>query len=263
MSSKGYILLHRQIQDCWIWKTGAYDKRSAWIDLLMMVNHNESELFFDGEVQTVKRGQYVTSYRNLAERWGWKKDKVSRFLNALEMDHMITKKSDTKRTLITIINYEIYQNVEKKNATPTKHEQDSDDTKINNVINDNTLNTKNTLYSANFEMFWKTYPRHKEKQKAHKCYLARLKDGFSEEELLQAAKNYADECKRLKREEQYIKLGATFLSANTPFVDYLGKGDSNERNDSTNNGKAEEFTEEQLQTARDYLSGVQRGGLFD
>ena len=84
----------------------------------------------------------------------------------------------------------------------------------------------NNIYSVHFEAFWKAYPRKKEKSKAYKCYQARLKDGFSEDELLNAAKNYAEECEREHREERYIKLGATFLSSNTPFVDYLKGGTS-------------------------------------
>ena len=43
---------------------------------------------------------------------------------------------------------------------------------------------KSNNYSVHFEEFWKVYPRKKEKAKAYKYYLARLKDGFSEEELL-------------------------------------------------------------------------------
>ena len=87
---------------------------------------------------------------------------------------------------------------------------------------------KSNNYSVHFEEFWKAYPRKKEKAKAHKCYLARLKDGFSEEELLTAAQRYAEECREKHTEERYIKHGATFLSANTPFTDYLTKGDEND-----------------------------------
>ena len=84
-------------------------------------------------------------------------------------------------------------------------------------------------YSVHFESFWNAYPRKKEKAKAYKCYNARLKDGYSEEELLTAAAEYAKECKKRKTEERYIKLGSTFLSASTPFVDYLKKeGDKSE-----------------------------------
>lgn len=90
-------------------------------------------------------------------------------------------------------------------------------------------NKKENNYSVNFESFWNVYPRKKEKAKAYKCYNARLKDGYSEEELLTAAIEYAKECKERKTEERYIKLGSTFLSAITPFVDYLKKeGDKSE-----------------------------------
>ena len=84
-------------------------------------------------------------------------------------------------------------------------------------------------YSVHFESFWNAYPRKKEKAKAYKCYNARINDGYSEEELLTAATEYAKECKERKTEERYIKLGSTFLSASTPFVDYLKKeGDKSE-----------------------------------
>lgn len=81
---------------------------------------------------------------------------------------------------------------------------------------------KDNIYSCAFEEFWEAYPRKKEKAKAYKCYKARLADGFSEDELMTAVKRYAAECKARRTEAQYIKLGATFLSASTPFLDYLG-----------------------------------------
>lgn len=92
---------------------------------------------------------------------------------------------------------------------------------------------KSKTYMCAFESFWKVYPRKKEKSKAYKCYQARLRDGFSEQELLDAASKYATECKERKTEERYIKLGATFLSASTPFADYIKKeGDAGEAEES-------------------------------
>ena len=81
---------------------------------------------------------------------------------------------------------------------------------------------KDNIYSCAFEALWAAYPRKKEKANAYKCYKARLADGFSEDELMTAVKRYADECKARGTEARYIKLGATFLSSNTPFADYLG-----------------------------------------
>lgn len=74
-----------------------------------------------------------------------------------------------------------------------------------------------------FEEFWKVYPRKEDKGSAYKKYNARRKDGFSPEELLEAAKNYAAQCEREKTERKYIKLGKTFLSDSTPFMDFLNK----------------------------------------
>lgn len=78
-------------------------------------------------------------------------------------------------------------------------------------------------YSTDFEEFWAVYPRKADKAQAYKKYKARLEDGFSHEQLLEAAKNYADQCKRDRTEDKYIKHGKTFLGESTPFLDYLPK----------------------------------------
>lgn len=81
-------------------------------------------------------------------------------------------------------------------------------------------------YSTDFEEFWGIYPRKVDKAQAYKKYKARLEDGFSHEQLLEAAKNYAEECRRDRTEEKYIKHGKTFLGESTPFLDYLPKNAS-------------------------------------
>lgn len=78
-------------------------------------------------------------------------------------------------------------------------------------------------YSTDFEEFWVVYPRKADKAQAYKKYKARLEDGFSHEQMLEAAKNYADQCKRDRTEDKYIKHGKTFLGESTPFLDYLPK----------------------------------------
>lgn len=126
--SNGLIKLHRKLQDCWIWlDKEPFDKRSAWVDLLLTANHSDKKILFNGELITVKRGQILTSIRKLAERWKWSYDKTSRFLKLIESDGMLRKESDNCRTLLTIENYEVYQDVTCTNRTPisepTEHQQ--------------------------------------------------------------------------------------------------------------------------------------------
>ena len=52
---------------------------------------------------------------------------------------------------------------------------------------------------------------------------APAKDGYSDAELLEAAQNYAIDCRRRKTEKEYIKHPKTFLSDSLPFLDYLPK----------------------------------------
>ena len=88
-------------------------------------------------------------------------------------------------------------------------------------IRDRDKDRDKNKYNVCFESVWKAYPRKKEKAAAYKAYSARLKDGYSEEELLKAAEAYAKECREKHTEERYIKHGKTFFGPSTPFIDYL------------------------------------------
>ena len=106
-TDKGFIKLYRDIRDHWVWSDPEYLK--AWIDILMLVNHEDKQILFDKKLVVVKRGSRITSTRKLSERWGWSRGRVSRFLNMLEDDGMIATKRDTQKTLINVINYSNYQ----------------------------------------------------------------------------------------------------------------------------------------------------------
>ena len=107
---EGWISLHRQLQEHWLWKSKEpFDKRSAWVDLLLMVNHQKEKIEFDKGFMEVERGQRITSLEKLAKRWKWSRHKVSDYLNQLEQDGMLVQVRDNKKTLICIENYDKYQ----------------------------------------------------------------------------------------------------------------------------------------------------------
>ena len=108
--ASGWIKLYRQFQSHWIWKLDEpFDRRSAWIDLLYMANFVDNKTIIDGKLVNVERGQTITSTRKLAERWKWSRTKVTSFLDMLESDNMIKLEKDTKKTVITIVNYGNFQ----------------------------------------------------------------------------------------------------------------------------------------------------------
>ena len=124
MSKEGWIRLYRRIEDSWIWDDKPFDKRSAWIDLLLSANHKDKKVLFNGKLIVIKEGQLVTSVRKLADRWGWSKDKVIAFLKLLERDEMIKKESNNSNTILTIKKYTVYQS-NQSGASSTKNSGDS------------------------------------------------------------------------------------------------------------------------------------------
>ena len=106
----GWIKLHRGITENWLWKDREpFDKRSAWIDLLLMANHTDFKVRRNNHIVVRNRGEVNTSVMYLSEKWRWSRNKVYRFLELLKEDGMIQVDGTTDGTTITIENYEKYQ----------------------------------------------------------------------------------------------------------------------------------------------------------
>ena len=98
-----------------------------------------------------------------------------------------------------------------------------------------TKQKKSGNYSTEFECFWEVYPRKSDKGEAYKKYLTRLKDGWSPEQLLTAAKKYRAQIITNRTDQKYIKLCKTFLSDTTPFTDYLTRTERQGAKEDTDN----------------------------
>lgn len=147
----GWISIHRKIQDDWVWNDKPFSRGQAWIDLIMMVNHDDNTIIFDGNPKTITRGSCITSMQKLCDRWGWSNTKVKKFLKNLQEDEKILFKiAPRKATAITIVNYDKYQGEDiSKNTTETqqKHNRNITETQQkhinNNVNNVNNVNNNN------------------------------------------------------------------------------------------------------------------------
>lgn len=147
---QGWVSVYRQIQEHWIWQDKPFSRGQAWIDMILLANHEDNKFLLGNEVVSVKPGSFITSEVKLAERWGWSKTKVRSFLRLLQNDSMIVKKADQKKTTITIENYSVYQNPETIKK-PVKNRKETDkkpprDTN-NNDNNDNNENNENNKYN--------------------------------------------------------------------------------------------------------------------
>lgn len=125
----GWIKLDRQILDHQIWIGEPFSRGQAWVDLLLLANHEDHKEVVRGEVVECKRGDVNRSIRFLAKRWNWSPNKVIRFLDLLASDGMVAVKRNTKRNTpteaITIVNYSAFQDSQTdggtQNDTVTEH----------------------------------------------------------------------------------------------------------------------------------------------
>lgn len=112
--SGGWIKLHRDILNHWIWKDT--EKFHWWLELLFMANWEDGKVLVGNTLVNVKRGQMLASNGFLSKRWQVHPDTVRSFLRLLESDNMITQEAHSKFNLITICNYVKYQDVTNPNA---------------------------------------------------------------------------------------------------------------------------------------------------
>ena len=146
----GFIPLYRSIQEHWLWNNDEpFSMGQAWIDLLLSVNHEEKKIKVGCSIVTIKAGQMWTSYKKLANRWNWSRDRVYRYTKLLKMDGMIVVDATPNGTLLTLVNYGDFAyrgntnettNETTDEATPKTTDKTTGKTQTINIDNINNVN---------------------------------------------------------------------------------------------------------------------------
>lgn len=209
----GYIRIDRRITE-WEWYKNEHTK-NVFLHCLIKANWKDSK--FEGK--DIKRGSFITSIRKIASELDLTDDEVRTALKHLQKTGEITKQTTNKYTVITVSNYEFYQDDPKQipnksqpipNLFPTI-EKEKEEEKGNNK---NTMRKSDAL--ALFERLWKLYPLKRGKGQVSESAKIRLLS-IGEEELMRCIDRYKSDLKN----EAWRKPqnGSTFF--NNGYVDYL------------------------------------------
>lgn len=105
---KGWIKLYRDIQEHWVYQDPVL--YWTWTDILLSANHAPKELNKKYRSLIINRGQFWTSFRSLAIRWGVDPKTVKARLTLFQDKGMIyVDPQPGYGTLITVCNYDVYQ----------------------------------------------------------------------------------------------------------------------------------------------------------
>ena len=142
--NNGYVKIHRKLLGNPIVMKDS-DHLSIWIYLLLNATHKEMNAMFNGKKIVLKSGQLITGARAIANDLEINKDKVQRVLNEFKTDTQIDTLASPKGRLITILNWEKYQNCDTQNDIQMIHDCDTTDTQL--IHNNNVKNVRN-IYST-------------------------------------------------------------------------------------------------------------------
>ena len=116
-AANGYIKLYRTLVD-WEWWDDI-PVRLLWITILMEANWKDKKW----KGKKIKRGSLWTSIDSLSEKTGLSRQQVRTALAKLKATREITCKSTREGTLITVVNYGLYQDDDATATYKTTHKR--------------------------------------------------------------------------------------------------------------------------------------------
>ncbi|EAG8664335.1 TPA_asm: DnaD domain protein [Listeria monocytogenes] len=163
--SLGWIKLHRDLKEKPIWKSSTPEQKTILVTLLMMANHKENEWEWRGKPFKAKPGEFVTSIKSITEECGKgiSSQNVRTALKRFENYGFLTKESTKVSTIINVVNWGVYQELENKTNTVTNKQLTNDSQTANKQLTTNkNVRTKecnkdnNNINNSdlNFKDFW-------------------------------------------------------------------------------------------------------------
>jgi len=189
----GYIKLFRSLKN-----KGWYKKSDfvhLWIHILIKASHKQTEFWFNGKSLNLQAGQFVTGRKQLKDETGINESKIERILTYFEkIEHQIEQQKTSKNRLITILSWELYQDNEQYNEQPVNNKRTTSEQPVNtykNVKNNKNDNTHKNIYADFLEKFNILLNRKFKvlDKKTTGQLNARLKEGFTIEDILKATEN--------------------------------------------------------------------------
>lgn len=124
--TNGWIKIHRSLDKHWVGSDAA--SLGIFIKLLMWANYKDSKCLFDGKLISIKRGQVLTSIRQIAASLKLDRMIVKRRLDLLINDNVCVTHKIHRGTIITICNYEQYQRKDDEDNFDMGHRRATDTT---------------------------------------------------------------------------------------------------------------------------------------
>ena len=107
---RNWVKISRDLRRHWIFSDAEYLK--WWFDIICEASWDDTKQLVGSRLVELKRGQFIASLSYLCDRWHRSRSKVEPFLKMLIEDGMITKTVSHNISILTVVNYNQYQDSE-------------------------------------------------------------------------------------------------------------------------------------------------------
>lgn len=196
----GYISLHRKLLD-WEWYN---DNNTKVLFIHCLLKANWEDKNWQGIL--IKRGSFITSIETLSNELNLTFQNIRTSLSKLEKTNEIVKISTNKNTLLTIVKYDEYQNIEVK-VTNEQQTTNKQLTTTNNIIN-----KKDIIEPINWSILLDFFNEVTGKnckvvpEKAKSQFKARLKESFTKDDIANAIQNAYNDNYHKETNHKYLTL---------------------------------------------------------
>jgi uncharacterized phage protein (TIGR02220 family) len=211
---KGWIRLYRGLLDSKVWRK--HNSLIVWIWCLLKASHKINHISWDtgrgSSVVTVSPGQFITGRHSGSAETGLAPSTWRDAMKFLEKEQMITQKSDTHYTIVTITNWELYQDtlgqtqqpsVQATDTQPTGNQQ-APDTNKKEKKEKNEKNDEEAIYILQQfnEITGKSF---KTTPKTVNLIRARLKEGYTPEVIIAVIHKKTNQWLNDAKMSQYLR----------------------------------------------------------
>lgn len=133
----GFIVIHRKMID-WEWFT---DLNVCHLFLYCLLRANHKDEKWRGH--TINRGSFITSLEHIKNDTGLSIQKIRTALNKLNLTNEITYETTSQYSIISIKNYNLYQDYNKQDNKQITNEQQTSNKRVTTNNNDNNDNNDN------------------------------------------------------------------------------------------------------------------------
>lgn len=210
-TKNGWVSLHRALLDNPIFEDATLLKTFIWC--LLKATHEERIQIVGRQEVKISPGQFITGRHKAGKELGLSPSKAREQLIKLQIANTLDIKSNNKFSLVTIENWDFYQNTGKKLNSKSNSISDSKPNSVSDT-NNNINKLNKSIVHAEVVKLWELFPNKKGKADAMKK-IPKLIEEYGFDALAECITRY----KETKEDWKAWMMGSTFF--NGRYQDYL------------------------------------------